>query len=73
MFKVVPWAWFNVIDEIRSCVRVNYREPRLLAKYIPRAVAPRDVLALVRGQYIDNALEFIISIVFLGFIGVKSL
>ena len=24
-------------------------------------------LALVRGQYIDNALEYIISIVFLGF------
>ena len=24
-------------------VRVNYREPRLLAIYIPRAVGPRDV------------------------------
>ena len=30
-------------------------------------------IALVRGQYIDNALEFIISIVLLGFMGVKPL
>ena len=68
-----PLGMFNVIDEIRcSCVRVNYREPKLLAKYTPRAVAPRDVFALLRGKYIDNGLEFIISIVFLGFMGDKS-
>ena len=52
---------YLIVEEFSKTIEII--NSRALSVYCPRT----------RAKYIDNALEFIISIVFLGFMGDKSL